>query len=277
MPDGTPCASEMVNKSTRGDIGMRTGSQMEPFGILQALDGDEAASRRFLDQLAYSEKMAELGQLAVGVIHELNTPLSVISAATQLIIREDGLPEHVLELLERIGSEAQRLSQMSRSMLTFGRLDSGVAGEADINLVIRDVLQLLTYEIQKRSVKVFQELNHEIPILQFDAGRLKQIFINLVMNSLHAMESGGIISIESAVRDDRYCEIKISDTGHGISEQDLEHVFEPFFTTKKAGQGTGLGLFVTRETVKAMGGNIKVDSGTGRGTCFTLQFPLSEP
>jgi len=247
---------------------------MEPFGILQLKNADEAVSRRFLDQLAYSEKMAELGQLAVGVIHELNTPLSVISAATQLILREDGLSEHVLELLDRIGSEAQRLSQMSRSMLTFGRFDSGVSGEADINLVIRDVLQLLTYEIQKRSVRIFQELDHEIPILLVDSGRLKQIFINLIMNSLHAMDGGGIISITSIVSGDCLCEIKVSDTGHGINESDLEHVFEPFYTTKEAGQGTGLGLFVTREIVQAMGGSIKVSSGRGRGTCFTVRLPL---
>lgn len=249
---------------------------MGPLRIGQLKDGDEAMSSRFLDQLAYSEKMAELGQLAVGVIHELNTPLSVIAAATQLIMREDGLPEHVLELLERIGSEAQRLSQMSRSMLTFGRLDSGVKGEADINLVIRDVLQLLTYEIQKRSVTVSQALDHRIPILPLDDGRLKQVFINLVMNSLHAMEGGGTLALTTVVSGDNECEINVSDTGHGIPEEKMEHIFEPFYTTKEAGQGTGLGLFVTREIVHAMGGSIRVASSNDHGTCFTLCLPLPQ-
>jgi two-component system NtrC family sensor kinase len=247
---------------------------MNPMLIEQLQDGDEATSSRFLDQLAYSEKMAELGQLAVGVIHEINTPLSVISAATQLIMREEGLPEHVLELLERIGSEAQRLSQMSRSMLTFGRLDGGETGEADINLVIRDVLQLLTYEIQKRSVTVTQSLDHKIPILQLNAGRLKQVFINLVMNSLHAMDGGGTIRVASIVSDDETCEIRVSDTGCGIAAADLENVFQPFYTTKEAGTGTGLGLFVTKEIVHAMKGSITVESHPGEGTCFTLRFPL---
>jgi two-component system NtrC family sensor kinase len=247
---------------------------MEPLRIEQFKYDDEAVSRRFLDQLAYSEKMAELGQLAVGVIHELNTPLSVIAAASQLIMREEGLPEHVFELLERIGSEAQRLSHMSRSILTYGRLDSEGGEESDINLVIRDVLQLLKYEIQKRSVTLSQSLDHRIPILHLDAGRLKQVFINLVMNSLHSMERGGTITITSALSQDRGCEIKVSDTGHGIPEADIEHIFEPFYTTKKAGEGTGLGLFVTREIINAMGGTVKVVSSMGIGTSFTLILPL---
>jgi len=248
---------------------------MEPWIIEQVKDCNEAVSSRFLEQLAYSEKMAELGQLAVGVIHELNTPLSVIAAATQLIMREDGMPEHVLELLERIGSEAQRLSQMSRSILTFGRIDKGFAGEADINLVIRDVLQLLVYEIQKRSVSVSQKLDHGIPILLHDSGRLKQVFINLVMNALHAMESGGTLSVTTSVTGKGECEIKVSDTGHGIPEKDIEYIFEPFYTTKEAGQGTGLGLFVTREIIHAMNGSINVVSNKGEGTCFTLSLPIS--
>lgn len=247
---------------------------MEPLRIDGFTEGDEAANNRFLDQLAYSEKMAELGQLAVGMIHELNTPLSVIAAASQLIMREDDLPEHVLELLERIGSEAQRLSHMTRSILTYGHRDGDGGEESDINLVIRDVLQLLTYEIQKRSVTVTQSLDHEIPILLLDPGRLKQIFINLVMNALHAMEGGGILSISSALYEGGACAIKISDTGHGIPEGAIEHIFEPFYTTKKAGEGTGLGLFVTREIISAMGGTIRVVSSKGIGTCFTLHFPL---
>lgn len=186
------------------------------------------------------------------------------------------MPEHVVELLERIGGEAQRLSQMSRSILTFGRLDSGVSGgEADINLVLRDVLQLLTYEVQKRSVTVSQTLDHGIPILLLDAGRLKQIFINLVMNALHAMETGGSLKLTTVVSGDHNCEITLSDTGHGIPEVHIEHIFEPFYTTKEAGKGTGLGLFVTREIVRAMAGSITVTSSIGQGTCFTLRFPIT--
>lgn len=248
---------------------------MSALRLEQLNNGDSAMGGSFLDQLAYSERMAEFGQLAMGVIHELNTPLSVIAAAAQLVMREEGLPEHVLELLERIGDEAQRLSQMSRGMLTYGRLENTVGGEADVNLVIRDVLQLLRYEVRRRSVTVSQSLDHRIPILPLDGNRLKQVFINLVMNALHAMEKGGAIVIQSALTDDGGCEIQVSDTGHGISEDALPHIFDPFYTTKEPGLGTGLGLYVTREIVRAMAGSIKVESRLGDGTCFTLRFPLT--
>ncbi len=231
---------------------------------------------RFLAQLAYSEKMAELGRLAVGVIHEINTPLSVIAAAAQLILREEGLPDHVIELLERIGSESQRLSQMSRGILTFSRLDSGDIGEADLNLVVRDVLQLLAYEIQKRSIMVRQECDYSLPLLQIDGGRLKQIFINLVMNALQAMEVGGTLTLRISSPRAGECEISVADTGHGIPESAIEQIFEPFFTTKAAGEGTGLGLYVTREIVRSLGGSIKVQSRPGEGTCFNLRFPIPE-
>lgn len=229
----------------------------------------------FLEQLAYSEKMAELGQLAVGVIHEINTPLSVIAAAAQLIIREDDLPEHVLELVERINSEAQRLSLMSRGILTFGRLDGGEAAEADINLVLRDVAQLLSYEIRKRSVILHEEFDHKIPLLLIDAARVKQVFINLIMNAIQAMGVGGVLTVRTLSINDTSCDITISDTGHGISEANLEKIFEPFFTTKKSGEGTGLGLYVTREIVKSLGGTISVESSPGQGTSFTVSFPLT--
>lgn len=238
-------------------------------------DGSLALNDCFLEQLAYSEKMAELGQLAVGVIHEINTPLSVIAAAAQLIMREEELPEHVLELVERINSEAQRLSLMSRGILTFGRLDGGVEAEADINLVVRDVTQLLAYEIRKRSIVMHQEPDYRIPLLMIDAARLKQVLINLIMNAVQAMEEGGVLTLRTVYADDSICEILVSDTGSGISGDNLEKIFEPFFTTKKSGEGTGLGLYVTREIVKSLGGSISVESTIGHGTCFTLTFPLS--
>lgn len=249
---------------------------MDAFRHKGLLTENPLMSEQFLAQLAYSEKMAELGRLAVGVIHEINTPLSVIAAAAQLILREEGLSENVIELLERIGGESQRLSQMSRGILTFSRLDSGSIGEADLNLVVRDVLQLLAYEIQKRSVTVRQECDYTLPLLQIDGGRLKQIFINLVMNALQAMDKGGILTLRTSSPREGECEISVVDTGHGIPESEIGKIFEPFFTTKEAGEGTGLGLYVTREIVRAMGGSIRVESRSGQGACFTLGFSLPE-
>lgn len=247
---------------------------MDELSREEKTENSQSLNACFLEQLAYSEKMAELGKLAVGVIHEINTPLSVIAAAAQLIMREDELPEHVVELVERINGEAQRLSLMSRGILTFGRLDGGVEAEADINLVLRDVTQLLSYEIRKRSIVLHQEPDYRIPLMMIDAARLKQVLINLIMNAVQAMEEGGVLTLRTVSVDDRVCEIIVSDTGHGISGDNLEKVFEPFFTTKRSGEGTGLGLYVTREIVKSLGGSISVDSTPGHGTRFVLSFPL---
>ncbi len=257
-------------------MGVMMGSEVDLFRHEGLLDKFPNKEDQFLEQLAYSEKMAELGRLAVGVIHEINTPLSVIAAAAQLILREEGLPEHVIELLERIGGESQRLSQMSRGILTFSRLDSGSNGEADLNLVVRDVLQLLAYEIQKRSVTLRQESDYTLPLLQIDGGRLKQIIINLVMNALQAMKAGGTLTLRTSSPCEGECELSVADTGHGIPESAIGQIFEPFFTTKAAGEGTGLGLYVTREIVHSLGGRIKVESRTNEGTCFTLRFPVPE-
>jgi two-component system NtrC family sensor kinase len=256
--------------------GISARSEMDAFRHEGLLMENPVMGDKLLAQLAYSEKMAELGRLAVGVIHEINTPLSVIAAAAQLILREEGLQEHVIELLERIGGESQRLSQMSRGILTFSRLDSGGIGEADLNLVVRDVLQLLAYEIQKRSITVSQECDYTLPLLKVDEGRLKQIFINLVMNALQAMELGGTLTLRISSPCEGECEISVADTGHGIPESSLGKIFEPFFTTKESGEGTGLGLYVTREIVCAMGGKIAVESRPGQGSCFTLRFPMND-
>jgi two-component system NtrC family sensor kinase len=270
--NGITCAS--LTQQVGADNN-NSGNLMESLLIKNLMQGDEAERAGFLAQLAYNEKMAELGKLAVGVIHELNTPLSVITAAAQLIMREEGLPEHVMELIERIGGETQRLSRMSRGILTFSRLDSGNSGEADINLILEDVLQLLAYEVRKRSITVIQLFDHSLPILTIDAGRLKQVFINLVMNALQAMKVGGTLTLRSMYSGDTFCEVRVSDTGHGIPEDALPKVFEPFYTTKEAGEGTGLGLFVTREIIKAMGGSISVESTPGLGTCFSLKLPIT--
>ncbi|HWI41427.1 MAG TPA: ATP-binding protein [Verrucomicrobiae bacterium] len=229
----------------------------------------EEDREQLLEQLSTSERMAELGRLATGIIHELNTPLSVISSAAQLIMREEGLPGGVEELVEMIEREAQRLSQLTRGILTFSR---GEGGEAEVNEVLRETLALLRYEVNKRSVLVRETLN-DLPLpAALPPHRLKQIFLNLVMNSLHAMEHGGKLLVRTRMRK-RFVEVEIRDTGCGIPQEVQERIFDPFFTTKAPGEGTGLGLYVTREIVAAAGGEITVESSPGSGTAFTILLP----
>jgi two-component system NtrC family sensor kinase len=230
---------------------------------------------RFLEQLAFSEKMAELGKLAAGMVHELNTPLSVIVSAAQLILREGELSEFSREMVERIDLEAQRLSQFTKGLLSFARQEDGAAAEADVNQLLREVMAFLKYEAQKRSVTVIEELDYHLPTILADGNRLKQIFINLIMNALQAMENGGALLLRTSMPDDDSVEIQIADTGTGIPAESLGRIFEPFYTTKTAEEGTGLGLYITKTITERCGGRITVQSVEGEGTTFTITFPLS--
>jgi two-component system NtrC family sensor kinase len=227
----------------------------------------------FLEQLAWNEKMAELGQLAVGMVHELNTPLSVIVSATQLILREEELSSSVKEMVERIDKEVQRLSLFTRGLLSFARKEEGTAGEVDVIQVLQEVMHFLKYEAQKRSVKVVEDFDFRLPPIAADVNRLKQIFINLIMNAFQAMNGGGSLLLRAYSSEDRSISVQIADTGTGIPKQTLAHIYEPFYTTKKTGKGTGLGLFISKKLVESFSGTISVESTEGEGTCFTLTFP----
>src|SRR5512136_1696098 len=138
----------------------------------------------FLARLAWNEKMAELGQLAVGMVHELNTPLSVIVSAIQLLLREEELSPSVKDMVERIETEAQRLSLFTRGLLSFARKEDETSGETDVNQLLREVVRFLKYETQKRSIAVAEDLDFRLPPICAEENRMKQIFINLIMNAI---------------------------------------------------------------------------------------------
>ncbi|MDD2540469.1 MAG: ATP-binding protein [Desulfuromonadaceae bacterium] len=229
-----------------------------------------------LRQLAYNEKMAELGKISAGVVHELNSPLSVIISASQMIMREEGVPEGVLEMISRISSEAQRLSQMTKGLLNFSSHDETI-GEADLNLTADFILNFLNFEAARRGVIVLKQLDYTLPTIRLDANMLKQILLNIIMNALQAMEqSGGKLLVETAsAGSDSVCLI-IADNGPGIPAGSLERIFDRYFTTKGPDEGTGLGLFVTKKLVESMGGDITAASESGRGTTFTVSLPVDQ-
>jgi len=234
----------------------------------------DRTEEEFLEQLAFNEKMAELGRLAVGMVHELNTPLSVIVSAAQMVLREEGLSDSVKEMVARIDMEAQRLSQFTKGLLSFSRKEDGSVAEADVNQVLREVMSFLKYDAQKRSVAVVEEMSYDLSLVAADSNRLKQIFINLVMNALQVMENGGALLLKTTMAGDRSVEVEIVDTGCGIPQDKLARIFDPFYTTKAAGEGTGLGLFITKSLVEQLGGRISVRSAVGEGTAFIVRLPL---
>lgn len=238
---------------------------------------DEAAiTKDILRQLAYNEKMAELGKISAGVVHELNAPLSVIISASQMIMREEGVPEAVLEMIARISSEAQRLSSLTKGLLNFSSHDETIA-EVDLNLTVDFILKFLNYEAARRGVIVLKQLDYSLPVILLDANLLKQILLNIIMNALQAMEKdGGKLLVETAaVEADNVC-FMISDNGPGIPPETINRIFDRYFTTKKPGEGTGLGLYVTKSLVENMGGEITVTSRSGGGTSFSVTLPVRQ-
>lgn len=235
---------------------------------------NEAISTDLLKQLAYNEKMAELGKISAGIVHELNAPLSVIISAAQMIMREEDLPDAVLEMIDRINSEAQRLSQLTKGLLNFSSHDETV-GEVDINLTAEFILDFLNFEAARRGVAVLRQLDYSLPVILLDVNQLKQILLNIIMNALQAMENGGgRLLVETATAGNNNVCFIISDNGPGIPDGSIDLIFDRYFTTKKAGEGTGLGLFVTKNLVVNMGGDIRVSSRPGGGTTFTVTLPV---
>lgn len=235
-----------------------------------------AISGELFRQMAYNEKMAELGRISAGVVHELNAPLSVITSASQMILREDGLPEFVREMVGRINSEAQRLSHLTRGLLNFSSHDDS-GGESDVNLTIDFVLDFVKFEADQRAVTVSRRLDYRLPLVAVNGNALKQILLNIIMNALQAMDDrGGTLLVESSATADGRIRIAISDSGPGMAEATVSKIFEPYFTTKTEGGGTGLGLFVTRTLVEQHGGIIDVVSRPGEGACFSITFDAAE-
>ena len=234
----------------------------------------DGISSDLLTQLAYNEKMAELGKISAGIVHELNAPLSVIISASQMIMREEGVPEAVLEMVDRINSEAQRLSHLTRGLLNFSSHDETI-GEADLNVTVEFMLNFLNFEAARRGVVVLRQLDHSLPVIRIDANLLKQILLNIIMNALQAMSSdGGKLLVETVSAGADNVSIIVTDNGPGIPAGSLERIFDRYFTTKKPGEGTGLGLFVTKNLVENMGGKIAVTSRSGGGTTFTVTLPV---
>jgi signal transduction histidine kinase len=229
-----------------------------------------------LRKLAYNEKMAELGKISAGVVHELNAPLSVIISASQMIMREEGVPEVVLEMVDRINSEAQRLSRLTKGLLNFSSHDDTVC-EVDLNLTVEFILDFLNFEAARRGVIVLRHFLHSLPVIRIDANLLKQILLNIIMNALQAMENdGGKLLVETASAGADNVSIIVTDNGPGIPAESIDRIFDRYFTTKAPGEGTGLGLFVTRNLVENMGGEIKVTSINGEGTTFIVNLPIGQ-
>ncbi len=224
--------------------------------------------------LVQTEKLTSLGQLAAGIAHEINNPLTNASLGLQTLklkFAADGGSE-IAEKLDAVERNIDKASVIARELLQFSRQRESEFSPVSMNSVIRGALTLLQYKL--RNILVRQELA-ELPDVLGDAGKLEQVIINILSNAVEAMPQGGTIFIttsrlKSGVR------VSIGDTGPGISEKNLIRVFDPFFTTKEPGSGTGLGLSICYGIIKDHRGTIDVSSAAAKGTTVTITLPERE-
>lgn len=226
------------------------------------------------DQIVQSEKMASIGKLAAGVAHEINNPLGIIKCYTDLLLKE--IPENspFEEDLRVIDKHIYSCKNIIDRLLYFSRNQNEEKEKKDLNEVIEEIILLVKKQFLKENIKI--ELNKsELPEVLINSNKIKQVFLNILMNARDAMEQGGTININSFFNKEKnQIEMTFSDTGCGILKEDMEKIFEPFFTTKKQGHGTGLGLFISYNLIKEHNGDIRVKSIPGNGTDFIIILPL---
>ncbi len=226
-------------------------------------------------RLLQSDKMAAVGQLAAGVAHEIRNPLGLIrSYAYVLKKRLDSEDKKSLKAINIIEEAVDRASGIINNLLNFSRMSGDVKEEVNIKEFIQGILNLEDKAFAKNNIEPVLICPEET-ICRVNQESLKHILINLISNSIDAMEQGGTLKIECQQEDDKLL-LNISDTGAGIEEKDMDKIFHPFFTTKPLGKGTGLGLYIIYNEVQKFGGEIKVESKRDHGTTFKIILPIGD-
>jgi len=277
LDGGQPGRLKLAHRNLRGELRfqkrrlapLRDGRMIT--GILVMVE-DITDFQRLLDQTIQAEKLAEVGRLSAGIAHEVNNPLAVISYATQLLQREQGQNSEQLELLKRIGDEVERLKTLTGGLLSFSRSGETVLRTLDLHQILQDVLLLVRYELGRKTIEL-REDHGDMPLVMGDSNKLKQVFINLVMNATQAMGRGGRLTITTGTTTDGDARVVIADTGPGIPEELKEKIFEPFFTTKQEGEGTGLGLYLCRSILAEHNAGLTLNTAAGGGAEFSMLFP----
>jgi C4-dicarboxylate-specific signal transduction histidine kinase len=236
---------------------------------------ETTSEKRLLARMQQSEKLAALGRLAAGLAHEINNPLGVIQCYAQLLQKNRMEPQARADL-DIILTHTQKAQAILKGLLGMARRNhNGASGNADLNEVIRGIVQIFRVQTDASGVTLDLDLAQDIPVVAADTSAIEQILTNLLVNALDAVpDRTGRIAIRTCMDPNRKdVLLRVSDNGPGIPPEHLKQIFDPFFTTKEIGKGTGLGLTVVYELMTEIGGTIDVQAGPG--ACFELRFPVA--
>jgi PAS domain S-box-containing protein len=233
--------------------------------------------RKQLEQKAqFASRLASVGELASGVAHEINNPLTAVIGYAHLLLERKDIPADIKRDIEVINEGAQRVAGIIKKLLVFARQTKPERTYVDINEIINTTLELRAYSLQSNNIKVILQLDPDLPMTVADPGQLQQVFLNLIMNAeteVKLVHGGGKLAIKTEQVADNI-RISFKDNGLGIARENLERIFNPFFTTRKVGQGTGLGLSVCHGIVTEHKGKIWAESQVGRGATFIVELPI---
>ncbi|MBI5963987.1 MAG: GAF domain-containing protein [Chloroflexi bacterium] len=235
------------------------------------------AQRSAENRLLQAAKLAAVGEMAAGIAHELNNPLTTVTGFSELVLDELPQDSEHREELEMVLREARRASDVVRRLLDFSRQGERIRSQADLNEVVNDVIALTRHLIQTNRVALTLDLDESLPWIFIDRNQMKQVLLNLIHNALQAMPNGGGLQVSTRIveREERnWAVMAIKDSGVGITPADQVRIFEPFFTTRGDRGGTGLGLSVTFGIVTDHGGMIEISSEPEKGSTFSVWLPM---
>jgi two-component system NtrC family sensor kinase len=229
---------------------------------------------------ARAQRLSAIGQVAATVAHKIGTPLTALSGHIQLMAEDSTLSQESRQRLQTVEAQIERTSKIIQDLLLYARKPEPVRSPVDLNACVTECLALFQPEFDRRKIALTTEWSRQIEKVEVDAQQLQEVFHSLIENALDAMPSGGTLVTKISLHTDleqpdsrTWAQVEIADTGCGMTASQLEHIFQPFFTTKRAGRGTGLGLASAMETVRAHGGDIKVESEPDKGSRFMIILP----
>jgi len=275
LPDGEREERWLEHWSQPIRTGLYAGGRIEHYTDITERKRAEERERQLQQELNLASRLACVGELASGVAHEINNPLTAVLGFSQMLAGRD-VPEDMKEKLEIISDNAQRVAKIVRNLLTFARQHKPGTTYADINSIISGVLDMRAYEMRVHNIKVTTSLAHDLPSTMADVSHLQQVFLNIMLNAEQAMveahkEGNLVIKTEQKNNSIR---ISFKDDGPGIASENLSRVFDPFFSTKAIGEGTGLGLSVSYGIIKEHKGRIYAKSKLGKGATFIVELPI---
>jgi PAS domain S-box-containing protein len=252
-----------------------------PVEAVVAIGQDQSKIEHLQEQVVRAERLATLGELAAGVVHELNNPLTSITVYAEYLVRKleaQGADHADLEKLRRIGASAQRILRFSRDLVQYARPSGRDVEPVDLAAVVRQSVSICEHLVERGGIALAVEVDPELPVVQAVSGQLEQVLINLITNAVHAVEnangSGGRVLVRAQTESQSAVLIEVADSGPGVADEDRDRIFEPFFTTKPDGKGTGLGLPIVRNIVDQHRGEISVARSDLGGAAFRVVLPI---